>query len=715
VRSSCGYYERLTMVRAQIAAQKREEPCNIPATEDATHWKRALTKPARNENIGEELLGFLDETKSWQADLLNALCRYNWRPDSAHDVELFAHHLANGAQTDKETSQREFHSFLKFEEFAERHQTIAEAHKRTFEWAYHQGRPLQYTPATTTEETSLPEPQWNNFTDWLKGSEDVYWITGKPGSGKSTLMKFLSGDERTKEAALEWSGESELVTAGFFFWNSGTEIQMSRMGLLRSLLYQSLEGRQRYVPYLFSDRWNRHLLQIKTVRPWSWTELSSALKQLLAIDSTKYLFFIDGLDEFDGNPQDLVELILDLKNYAPGRIKLCVASRPWLEFEESFQGMPWLKMEDLTRQDIQLYVEENMQASSRWNEFVRIMPDEASGMIDEITDKATGVFLWVTLVVASLLGGFRDGDNIDDLWRRIHELPTTLEELFQKILGDLNPRYFAQACELFQLAVTAFEPLTLLDMSLAHDGNAVAINAPVGQMEENELVFRAETMRRRINSRSKGLLEAPTASVLHERAKVEYLHRTVRDFFRGKEAWAYIRSGAPKYDAPLKLATAFTRHVKMTKISPNARASTWDEFWRSLIYSIEYLRKRENGGDDEISTHLLNALDVAGTNYWSQPPTLSGGYSNYMEELVDGTTTRNTRPSWRNIADLWGSDPREQGHLPHWVNTMHLADIGYGASENACKYFCSIVLCQFFEALTARTWSSIIDYRYSSL
>jgi hypothetical protein len=535
MKTFCGSrksFSRLTTRRAQIAAQKKQEPVDITPADDSTQWKRALNKPARNENITEQLLGFVGETKAWQADLLNALSHNNWRPDSAHDVESFGHYLATGAQTDKEASQREFHSFLKFEEFAEREETIPEAHKRTFEWAYHRGRPTQHDPVVTPEKPPQPKPQWDNFTDWLKGSQDAYWITGKPGSGKSTLMKFLSSDQRTKDAALEWSGESTMVSAGFFFWNSGTEIQMSRMGLLRSLLYQCLEGRQEYVPYLFPDRWNRHVSHIKTARPWTWTELSSALKELLAIDDAKYLFFIDGLDEFDGNPQDLVELILDLKNCAPNRIKLCVASRPWLEFEESFHGMPWLKMEDLTRQDIQLYVEENMQASSRWNEFVRIMPDEASGMIEEITDKATGVFLWVTLVVKSLLGGFRDGDNIDDLWRRIHELPVTLEELFQKILSDLNPRYFTQACELFQLAVTAFEPLTLLDMSLAHDGIEVAINAPVGQMRSNELAFRAETMRRRINSRSRGLLEAPTASVLHERAKVEYLHRTVRDFFR---------------------------------------------------------------------------------------------------------------------------------------------------------------------------------------
>lgn len=76
----------------------------------------------------------------------------------------------------------------------------------------------------------------------------------------------------------------------------------------------------------------------------------------MSVKSLKCLLFIAGLDEFDGSPQDLVDFVLSLKKASPDTIKLCVASRPWLVFEESFSGMPWLRMEDLTRSDIQLYV-----------------------------------------------------------------------------------------------------------------------------------------------------------------------------------------------------------------------------------------------------------------------------------------------------------------------------------------------------------------------
>ena len=35
------------------------------------------------------------------------------------------------------------------------------------------------------------------FVDWLKQEDGLYWVSGKPGSGKSTLMKFLSAHDTT--------------------------------------------------------------------------------------------------------------------------------------------------------------------------------------------------------------------------------------------------------------------------------------------------------------------------------------------------------------------------------------------------------------------------------------------------------------------------------------------------------------------------------------
>ena len=51
-------------------------------------------------------------------------------------------------------------------------------------------------------------------------------------------MNTIYQDERTMTAFKVWSGARELLIPTFFFWNAGTEMQKTSVGLLRSLLYQ---------------------------------------------------------------------------------------------------------------------------------------------------------------------------------------------------------------------------------------------------------------------------------------------------------------------------------------------------------------------------------------------------------------------------------------------------------------------------------------------
>jgi ABC-type glutathione transport system ATPase component len=44
------------------------------------------------------------------------------------------------------------------------------------------------------------------YMDWLATGGGVFHVSGKLGSGKSTLMKFLLKHPRTKSELLEWSG-----------------------------------------------------------------------------------------------------------------------------------------------------------------------------------------------------------------------------------------------------------------------------------------------------------------------------------------------------------------------------------------------------------------------------------------------------------------------------------------------------------------------------
>ena len=86
------------------------------------------------------------------------------------------------------------------------------------------------------------EPRWASFSEWLRSGNKIYWINGKAGSGKSTLMYHICEHKRKDKLLNEWSAQRKLLTPTFFFWNAGVRQQKTIDGLLRSLVYQILKA-----------------------------------------------------------------------------------------------------------------------------------------------------------------------------------------------------------------------------------------------------------------------------------------------------------------------------------------------------------------------------------------------------------------------------------------------------------------------------------------
>ncbi|KAH6887627.1 hypothetical protein B0T10DRAFT_461065 [Thelonectria olida] len=86
-----------------------------------------------------------------------------------------------------------------------------------------------------SRDDSIP---WNSFIDWLESDLPVYWIRGKPASGKSTLMKFIASHSKTKEMLEQWLPGARILT--HYFWKPGAIMQQSMKGFLCSVLYQLL-------------------------------------------------------------------------------------------------------------------------------------------------------------------------------------------------------------------------------------------------------------------------------------------------------------------------------------------------------------------------------------------------------------------------------------------------------------------------------------------
>ncbi|KAL8377019.1 hypothetical protein RB595_007918 [Gaeumannomyces hyphopodioides] len=120
---------------------------------------------------------------------------------------------------------------LKFDSMNERSNQVLPSHAGTLEWVLKDGSNGEGPESSGSETES-----WDSFSDWLRSTEPKYWISGKPGSGKTTLMKYLAKHGRTRNFLDIWSPGAVLIS--HFFWRPGTQMQQSIKGLLCSLLYQ---------------------------------------------------------------------------------------------------------------------------------------------------------------------------------------------------------------------------------------------------------------------------------------------------------------------------------------------------------------------------------------------------------------------------------------------------------------------------------------------
>ena len=110
----------------------------------------------------------------------------------------------------------------------------------SYEWIFQDHRTREIIES---EEEHGPDmlPLWSDFAAWLKTGQGMYWINGKAGSGKSTLMSYICQHHLKQEFLTDWSVHGQLLIPTYFFWAAGSRLQKSVHGLLRSLIYQMLK------------------------------------------------------------------------------------------------------------------------------------------------------------------------------------------------------------------------------------------------------------------------------------------------------------------------------------------------------------------------------------------------------------------------------------------------------------------------------------------
>lgn len=161
-------------------------------------------------------------------------------------------------------------------------------------------------------------------------NERHFHIFGKPGSGKSTFLKYLEKNLRTHHCP-HWSLGDDPFIFSYFVWNMGRGLQKSFKGLLQAIFYQCLSSCPWTIETAVSDS-RSNLGDTTPTTEWSLQELRYAIEACLDRISVshKCLLLLDGLDELQEDEFMMQETLKFLRNLTRiAGIKICTSSRPW--------------------------------------------------------------------------------------------------------------------------------------------------------------------------------------------------------------------------------------------------------------------------------------------------------------------------------------------------------------------------------------------------
>ncbi|KAK8008150.1 NACHT domain-containing protein [Apiospora marii] len=515
---------------------------------------------------------------------------------------------------------------LKFDRMNERRNQVSSSHPKTFTWVLQDGSEGDTRQSTvensededfedqdwededwedqdSEEENSEDEDSedendadqvdknisWDSFTDWLRSTEPVYWISGMPGSGKSTLTKYLLGQSQTQECLDLWKPDAIIIS--HFFWRPGTAMQQSIRGLLFSLLYQIL---LEDVPAVDEVRVNYDEKSTKdNETDWSDEELKNALHLTLGRYPRPIAIFLDGLDEVlpgDGVLK-LLEVVDGMKTLCAhtGTLKICLGSRREPLFCKRLSAYPQLRLEQLNLVDLRRYGRDHVEIPSDYHITgeVQDWPQDQEGfkewLVNSLVAKAGGVFLWLCLTVSTITKALNEGETVEDLVHLIDNLPQGLADLYADMWARMNhdsDHLKARAASYLQLALEGLEergagdfrcPLSPYIMMVATTPGITDLLLqpnPSDQMPAASQILEAcEITIRDIANRCGGLLVCPSPTDAHNQGDEEliswhgdeynsltpyvslsgdptcfFLHRTARDFLTDTEEGQKILS-----------------------------------------------------------------------------------------------------------------------------------------------------------------------------
>lgn len=460
----------------------------------------------------------------------------------------------------------------------------------------------------------------NDFMSWLRTGSDVLHISGNPGAGKSTLMKFIAGSPKAQEELRAWAGSRRLIFGQFYFWAAGTEAQRTLLGMLRALLYQVLSQNPGLIEHVFPRQWRQMETSrfqpdptVESFQDFGSKQIQEAFDLLLkeAYNSDhRICFLIDGLDEFEGDELDQEDLAVRLKNWTTGgNIKLVVSSRPWDQFLKTFTAYPTLHLHKLNSFDIRTHTIRQLEQDRKICQIgLDRMKKTIEDIVEEVVSQAQGIFLWAHLALTTLRKDIRRGYSVDLLKAKLQEYPSDLDGLYDELRKPIekSPIDSKLSNRMLLLAAAAPKDFPLLAMAfswLPEDDKSELLDPsfpPSTKCQpypEQDVAERLKCVSERINGLTRGLLELVTVEA-PERGftpqEVRFCHRTARDYLvTNVKRYTVLEDSWPNFHQSDPYGRIYLAELIYSRISESPTVSMYLNKPFCRIFSLGTTRKFE--------------------------------------------------------------------------------------------------------------------------
>ena len=521
----------------------------------------------------------------------------------------------------------------------DRELSIDSSHENTNEWAF--------------------EDEYKNGTlhlrSWLESGNSLFWIQGNPGSGKSTFMRHVANHARTEDVLQTWAGGQNLIIAKYFSWESGgTAMQMARTGLLRSLLFSIFGTDPSLIREALPNLWERESTNLSATS-WTLESLNETLDKVVELraQSTRFCFFIDGLDEYKESDErsregltpnaDIASQIKQLASKE--NVKVCVSSRPWQAFGTVFGLDPdhVLAMQSHTKADMEDYVRSRLEDVPI---FKQLAENDAGyeNIVEQLAGKANGVWLWLVRAVPDVRQGLYEEETPKDVSQRIVQLPDDLDGLY--VRDFKNIRHTRQAAQIFLMSMYAKNPIPFLTLYLAglfdNDSscslvdpvrnielNALQLetlmkppelfeqerNDSLGEWSESDVQKVIEQSQKAIDGRCQAFMKviqstADDKEASASRDRLVFCHRSCLDFLQNREEelhqWA-----SQAFDVNRALIKAYYNHIHFVPREQGIdnRVESLMTLMSSILYCNVQIQNNTQVVDPELLKRL-SSLDV---------------------------------------------------------------------------------------------------------